>query len=152
MSNIINACRNYGAYPYQCKSSYPDSDAQRNLEDRTHYCDPDTLKHFKARILRGTHSSNGLFYLLQESLAHPGMGRVRRNVLFDVFGDVVREQTSRETFHKTAAKADAEYSNLRAWMDDDANAATIEITLRAKINSDRSRLDDVIRALDKVEV
>ena len=35
----INACRAYGAYQYQCKSSYSDSDAQRNLEGRTHYAD-----------------------------------------------------------------------------------------------------------------
>lgn len=143
---VVNACRAMGNAPYQCKSSYPDGDAQRNLESRTHYADPDTLKFFKARILRGTHSKNGLFYLLQESLPHPEHnGRVRRNVLFDVFGSVVG---GREVFHKTAVKADTEYSELRRWMDDPANVATVEKALRERIAAERKQSDEALRLLE----
>lgn len=144
--NIIEACRAMGHYGYQCKSSYAVSDAQRNLEGRTHYADPDTLKYFKAKILRSTHSKNGLFYLLQESLPHPDhAGRVRRNVLFDIFGSVVG---GREVFHKTAAEADAEYSELRQWMDDAANAETVAATLRERIASERRAQEEALRRLE----
>ena len=145
----IDACRAYGVYPFQCKSSYPDSDAQSNLEGRTHYADPDTLKYFKARILRGIHSNNGLYYLIQESLPHPELGRVRRNVLFDVFGSVVG---GREIFHKSAAKADHEYSELRAFMDNEANAVLVADSLRALIKRDGAHLNDALDILDRAEV
>ena len=150
---VINACKAYGAYPYQSKSSYPDSDAQRNLEGRTHYADPDTLRYFKARILRATHSSNGLFYLIQESLKCPlepfNGSTARRNVVFDVFGSVVN---GREVFHKTAVKADKEYSELRAWIDNEANAESIANTLRENIARDSKHLEEALVILDNSEV
>ena len=51
---IIEACRAIRHYPYQCKSSYPDGDAVRNLEGRTHYADADTLKYFPSFFGSGT--------------------------------------------------------------------------------------------------
>jgi hypothetical protein len=151
--NIISACKAYGVYPYQSKSSYPDSDAQRNLEGRTHYADPDTLRYFKARILRSTHSNNGLFYLIQESLECPiepfnGV-RARRNVVFDLFGSVVN---GREVFHKTAKQADKEYSELREWIDNEANAESIANTLREYIASDSKHLNEALEILNNSEV
>jgi hypothetical protein len=72
------------------------------------------------------------------------MGRVRRNVVFDVFGSVV---AGRQEFHKSAKKADAEYSELSAWIFDDNNAATIAKTLGDKIAKDRRNQDDALSLL-----
>lgn len=143
--NTIAACCEYGAHQYQCKSSYSDSDAQRNLEGRTHYADSDTLRYFKAKILRGIHSTNGLYYLIQESLPHPELGRVRRNVLFDVFGSVVG---GRDVFHKTAKKADTEYSELRTRMDSEDSYMLIALTLVEKIVYDKTKLDAALTLLE----
>lgn len=146
--NTIAACREYGVYQYQCKSSYPDRDAQNNLEGRTHYADAGTLKDFKARILRGIHSANGLYYLIQESLANPELGRARRNVLFDIFGSVVG---GRDVFHKSAKKADAEYSELRARMDAEDSYSLIASTLAEKIAYDKTKLEAALALLDGVK-
>ncbi len=149
IKNIIEACRAYGAYPYRNEYGSEVSDAQRNLQGRTHYVDDDTLHSFRARILRGRCSSNGLYYLLQESLPHSDhSGRVRRNVLFDIFGTVVSE---RGVFHKAAARADVEFSEMAAAMDGDIYAAAIAATLRKRIESEMHAARRTLALLDNEE-
>jgi len=86
--------------PFRCESSYPEYDAPRNLQGRTHYADPDTLKCFKAKILNAGHTKDGLLYWLVESVqSRPNHGGyTRRAVVFDVFGTIVNERADmRET-------------------------------------------------------
>ena len=152
IKKIVDACRAYGAYPYQSKSSYPDSDAQRNLEGRTHYADPETLKCFKSRILRGTHSKNGLYYILQESLPYGGFdaARQRRNVVFDIFGSVVTD--SRDHAHKSAKAADKEYSELLVWMESDKALNCTAEALKSAMSYDQRRINEAANILDGVPV
>jgi hypothetical protein len=143
MQKLINALRAYNVSPYKHKSTHPSINAQENLTGRTHYADPQTLKFFKARIMDGTRSANGLYYLLQESVIHPEFGRARRNVVFNVFGAVV---AGREALHKTAKSANKEYEHLVAWMD--AHESDVAVTLRERIAADMHYLAEALRILD----
>jgi hypothetical protein len=118
MDNIqlTKALEAFGVYPLRPNYySRPADEAYYILSGRTHYVDAQTLRYFKARILRTFCASGGLFFILQESLPHPDFGwaRVRRNVVFDVFGDVIGE--SRETCHTNGKKADAHFNQLIEW-------------------------------------
>jgi len=99
--------------PYRCESSYPEHDAPRNLQGRTHYVDADTLKGFQARILNGGCTKDGLLYWLVESVqSRPNHGGyTRRAIVFDVFGDIVNERAdmseTRGEWFKDTRKAEA---------------------------------------------
>lgn len=102
---LVEALRSAGHYVYREESSYAVSQAQRNLQGRTHYVDDTTMKYFGARI-NGAHIvDQGLLFALRESVAHPLKGRVHRFVVFDVFGTVVSERIGDDVFHKTAEQA-----------------------------------------------
>jgi hypothetical protein len=76
---------------YKNEWSMPKVNAQDNLEGRTHYVDPSTLRYFNSRILSALPVSNGAFYKIIESLSldHNNTKRGFRAVLFDIFGTVV---------------------------------------------------------------
>ena len=99
---------------YRCESSHPEYDAQRNLQGRTHYVDPDTLKGFDAKILNGGHSKDGLLFWLVETVrSRPNHGGyTRRAIVFDVFGEIVNEradlsETQGEWFKDTRKAVDS---------------------------------------------
>ena len=71
--------------------SNPVDCAQDQLQGRTHYADPDTLRYFKARILSARPKHDGLFYLILESCALDPDNERRgyRAVMFDLFGETV---------------------------------------------------------------
>lgn len=95
---------------FRCESCTPEYDAQRNLQGRTHYVDPDTLKGFQARILTGYSTEDGLLYVLVESVQSRPQhgGYTRRAIVFDVFGDIVNERAglSDGEWFRDTAKAD----------------------------------------------
>lgn len=142
---LISAFRAIGIYTFQSESSYPQSNAQRNLKGRTHYTDEGTLKYFKSKILRSTESQSGLFFILQESLPHPELGRVRRNVLFNVLGTVI---SGRENWHKSAKKADAEYTELLAYADSEAAEAMLQGQLTDKLAYDQRQITECLEILN----
>lgn len=144
---LATALREFGEYPMRDESGYALTRAQRALAGRTHYVDDGTLRYFSARILRCVVSHHGFYCLIQESLAHPEMGRVRRNVLFDVFGSVV---SWREIFHKSAVSADKEFSELCALMDSEFATAALAITLRENIKRTIDRANRAGSALKGV--
>lgn len=104
LERIKTALYNQGISLFTCKSSCPEYDAPRNLQGRTHYVDPDTLKAFGARILNGGDAADGLLYWMVESVSSRPQngGYTRRMVIFDVFGEVLNE---RDTWHKVTEKA-----------------------------------------------
>lgn len=57
------------------------------LADRNHFLSPATRRAFKSRILHSQTVSDGLFFLLVESIDTP-KGRRTHYVLFDVFGSI----------------------------------------------------------------
>ena len=84
------------------KSSYMVDNVVRNLENRTHYVDKDTLRFFNARIVGGSDQCSGTVFRLIESLPNGSNGkRVFRFVAFDVFGTVLNERE----FFTTSQKA-----------------------------------------------
>jgi hypothetical protein len=85
-------------------------DAQINLNGRTCYCDADTLKWHKSRIVAGNDSSSGLIYWIIESVAvnYENTKRGFRAVAFDVFGTVIYRVDLENTF-KTSDKARKEF-------------------------------------------
>lgn len=79
---------------YRCESGDETSDAERNLQGRTHYVDETTRRYFGSRILAAGRSKDNLLYWLVESVSsRPNAGRfTRRAVVFDVFGTVINER------------------------------------------------------------
>jgi hypothetical protein len=66
-------------------------EAHRNLQGRTHYVDPETLKFHKARVISTHLSKDSLLFAIVETCAGDWQNRTRicRSVIFDVFGNVV---------------------------------------------------------------
>ena len=94
---------------YRDQSSAPVYNAQRNLEGRTHYVDPDTLRFHYSRILRARATCNGLLFYIIESCALDMHNTKRgfRPVVFDLFGNVVNDRPKLEdclTTYKAAEK------------------------------------------------
>ena len=78
----------------------PKTNAQGNLDGRTHYVDSPTLRFFNSRIVSALPVSNGAFYKIIESasLDHTNTKRGFRAVLFDIFGTVVYRPALEECF------------------------------------------------------
>jgi hypothetical protein len=77
-------------HPYCSASMYPDIDAQKNLDGRSHYVDPDTLRYFRSRITHTETAANGTLYVLVESRGIESKEGTRgmRVVVFDIAGNV----------------------------------------------------------------
>ena len=88
---------------YKNEWSMPKVNAQDNLEGRTHYVEPSTLRFFNSRIVSALPVSNGAFYKIVESLSldHNHTKRGFRAVLFDIFGTVVYRPNLEECFTST---------------------------------------------------
>lgn len=80
-------------YPrkFEQHGSYPLPNAQRNLCERTHYVDGDSLRFHKSRVLETHITDGGLLFALIESVAlnWEGTRRGFRYVVFNIFGDVM---------------------------------------------------------------
>lgn len=141
MKHLINSLEALRIYPFQQVSMYADYDAQRNLNGRTHYVNADTLKYFKSHILRAQSSKNGLYYIIQESLPHPDfdMQRIRRNVVFNVFGAVIGEW--RDTCYKSARQADIAFNIALNWCDSSQGVADIYLARNNHISYLEKSLD-----------
>lgn len=97
--------REAGFFPYRPESSYPDTNAERNLSGRTPY--QENAAYHNARTVSSWDAADGLLFVLVESIPsdYKSRTRVRRAVIFDVFGDVLKQTEPR---HKTdGAIADA---------------------------------------------
>ena len=95
-------------HPYRCESCDPTRNAQRNLDGRTYYANPDTLKYFKARILASEHHPSGALFWLIESLpmTHRNDRRGFRYRVFDLCGNVIAGTgETADQFHSTRAAA-----------------------------------------------
>jgi hypothetical protein len=92
-------------HPYRCESAYPEIDAQRNLDGRTHYVDPETLRYFRSKILHAEHVARGMLYVVVESRgidAKDGR-RGMRVVVFNLAGNVVHHSRAAHWFRSTRA-------------------------------------------------
>jgi hypothetical protein len=88
---------------YKNEWTNPKANAQENLEGRTYYVEPSTLRFFNSRIVSALPVSNGAFYKIIESVSldHNNTKRGFRAVLFDIFGAVVYRPDFAECFTST---------------------------------------------------
>jgi len=102
-ATIREAC---GIALFSHQSANPKRDAQRNLAERTHYVDPESLRFHKSRILGRGVLCDGLLFYLVESVAATYNGSTRdfRVVLFDVFGETI-ERPKLNACERTQEKA-----------------------------------------------
>jgi hypothetical protein len=110
---IEQAIRISGNYPFREESCYPDSNAERNLQGRSHWADPATRKAFKSRILdSGISHDRLIFWAIESNGSKPyDTKNNKRFVAFDVFGSVLTEHD--EWFSSSKAA----YKSGKAWLD-----------------------------------
>lgn len=101
--------------PFDTRFDNPTDNAQHNLEGRTHYADPGTLRYHKSRILSARPVSGGAFFLILESCAldYANTRRGTRAVLFDLSGHAVY-RPSLDECHRTREQASKAFW---AWFD-----------------------------------
>lgn len=94
-----------GIRPFRVESCYALDNAQRNLAERSHYADKETLRYFKARILDAyTAKENLVFWLIESNNSKPFEPKKnKRFICFDIFGTVLNE---RDEWFSTSKAAD----------------------------------------------
>jgi len=115
MIKLVQTLRALNIKTFSDRSYDAQRNARINLEGITHYVDLDTLRYFKARIVKAFDSCHGSIFFLVESVAKNPDNSERgfRFVLFDVFGVVVNP---RDTYYTTSDKAKkAGYSFLETF-------------------------------------
>lgn len=92
--------------------SNPTDCAQDQLQGRTHYADPSTLRFFHARILSARPVFDGLFYWITESCSLDLYNERRgyRVVLFDLFGETVY-RPDLDSCRKTRSAAEGDFNS-----------------------------------------
>ena len=110
---IEQAIRTTGNYPFREESGYPDINAERNLQGRTHWADPATRKAFKSRILdSGISHDRLIFWAIESNGSKPyDTKNNKRFVAFDVFGTALND---RDEWFSTSKAA---YKSGKAWLD-----------------------------------
>jgi hypothetical protein len=101
--------------PFDDRFDNATGNAQHNLEGRSHYADPGTLRYHKSRILSARPISNGAFFLILESCAldYENTRRGARAALFDLSGHAVYRPKLDEC-HRTREQASKAFW---AWFD-----------------------------------
>jgi hypothetical protein len=145
-NKISDAIYALGFDHFQCKSSYPDSNTQANLLGRTYYASDSSLKFFKAKIQRGTHSANGFYFVMMESLPHPDydMKRVKRIRVFNIFGRIV---TDDGLIFTNGAKADKVFNELVQQYNQPEALEEMKQAISDRVGRDGKALDRAIEAL-----
>ena len=91
MPHLTDTLRAAGFELFALRASYPKPNAQRNLADRTHYADDDTLRFHKSRIISARELQEGALFALIESYAmdYENTRRAFRYVVFGLDGTVI---------------------------------------------------------------
>lgn len=97
---------------YRSESSDPKINAQHNLQGRTHYVDPDTLKFFRGRVLAFRIHSGGLLCSIIESVKAHDDRRIFRYVIFDIEGNILARPTMDGGLKNRSAAEKAMYKVL----------------------------------------
>jgi hypothetical protein len=142
--SIETALHAAGVYPFRIESSYPDYNAERNLDGRTHFCDPATRKAFKSRVLdSGMTEDKLVFWLVESNRSKPfDSARNKRFVAFDVFGTVLND---RDEWHKTSAQA---YKAGKDWLKGFDACTHTRVELARKAQRDIKTGNAIIDALE----
>ena len=126
--------------------SDPAAQAQDQLMGRTHYVDPETLRHHHARVLRARPVCSGLLFRIIESTAAENTKRVYRYVVFDVWGEVVTRPELEDSFSST----DKALKAFDQWLVDFDPVDYYRVQLAARVKRTQAEADRLQTALDKV--
>lgn len=131
---------------YKNEHSDAKSDAQKNLMGRTHYCDPDTLRWHKSRILVSRVHSDGLLFSIIESVALDVQNSQRgfRYVIFDVFGTVLHRPNLDESFKKRAAAEKALFTAV-------GGIDAIQVTKKALENKRKNDMAEFVFSMRQLK-
>ena len=152
LSKIIHQVGQYSSGLRLYESRYfsrPIDYAQSQLQGRTHYTDPDTLRFFHARIVAAQHAADGLLFWIVESCSanHDNTSRGFRPVVFDIFGEVIfRPDLS--NLVKTSDKARTLYSD---WFETVDLAAHYRKALEARAKRLDNQAQGYREALNLIE-
>jgi hypothetical protein len=108
LARLSDEMRKQGFSLFREESSYPLSQAQRNLAGRTFFMSPDTMKFFKAKVHRCSILESGLVLAMVDSTAQDGAAREYRPAFFDIFGTCIERAVGAGSF-KTLAAAEKAY-------------------------------------------
>ena len=126
---------------FRNESSDALTNAQRNLEGRTHYVDSDSLRFHKSRVLMTRVTDNGLLFaiLTSDALDYQNTKRGYRFVIFDVFGTVLARTEIKDATRNRDKCEKAMWAALEAI---DAKAHTLAAIekARASYNAELDRL------------
>lgn len=98
---LVSALKRQGIELFKERAGMPLNQAQRNLEDRTHYVDDSTLRSFVAKVHAAHVLDDGLLFGIVESVQKGPRaedGRVWRPVVFDLFGNTVYRPDIEDSF------------------------------------------------------
>ena len=128
--------------------SDPIAQAQDQLMGRTHYVDPETLRHHHARVLRARPVWSGLLFQIIESTAadYQNTKRVYRYVVFDVWGEVVTRPELDDSFSST----DKALKAFDQWLADFDLVDYYRVQLAARVKRTQEEADRLQTALDRV--
>lgn len=137
----------------RCYGDNPTISAQKNLDGRTHYVDPATLKYHGSRVLSALPVSDGAFFKIIEtvSLDYQHTKRGYRAVVFDLFGTTIFCPSLEET-HTNREKADKAFYAFFDQFDEighyqDAIASKIK-----RLDKEKQNLVDILQNLSETEV
>jgi len=133
-------------------SDNPTISAQKNLEGRTHYVEPSTLKWHGARILSALPVSDGAFFKIIETVnvEYTNKKRGYRAVVFDLFGTVIYHPKLEDTFTNKEKAEKAFY----AWFDQFDEIGHYQYAISqtiTRLNKEAQSLADILQSLGKKE-
>jgi len=137
---------------YKNEWSMPKVNAQENLEGRTHYVEPSTLRFFNSRIVSALPVSNGAFYKVVESLSldHNNTKRGFRAVLFDIFGTVVYRPDLAECFTSTEKANKGFFWWFETFNEVEHYQQAIDGKLK-KLENEEGKLSEILQTLRTTE-
>jgi hypothetical protein len=141
------------ALPKLYKNEWTNSkaNAQENLDGRTYYVEPSTLRYFNSRILSALPVSNGAFYKVIESLSlnHNNTKRGFRAVLFDIFGTVVYRPNLEECF-TSKEKADKGFFWWFETFNEYEHYQQAIIAKLKKVETEEQKLFDILQNFNEI--
>ena len=130
----------------------PTTNAQGNLDGRTHYVDTPTLRFFKSRIVSALPVSNGAFYKIIESasLDYSNTKRGFRAVLFDIFGTVVYRPDLDQCFTSKEKADKGFYWWFETFNEVEHYQQALDGKLK-KLEKDEGKLSEILQTLSTTE-
>jgi hypothetical protein len=130
----------------------PTISAQKNLEGRTHYVDPSTLKYHGSRILSALPVSDGAFFKIIEtvSIDYQHTKRGYRAVVFDLFGTTIYCPKLEET-HTNKEKAEKAFYAFFNTFDEIGHYQQAIANKITRLNKEAQSLADILQSLGKEE-